>query len=59
MAEAWGRRETILYQYRYTVSHHQNDSRIEMIGSNESHVNVSLVVRDKPLSQDRPQTTLT
>ena len=46
-----GKREIILYQYRYTVSHHQNDSRIEMIGSNESHVNVSLIVRDK-LSQD-------
>ena len=37
--------------------HHQNDSCIKM-GSDESHFNVSLIVRDKIKSQDcvhRPQ----
>ena len=36
--------------------HHQNDSCIKM-GSDESHFNVSLIVRDKATRQ-RPQTTI-
>ena len=36
--------------------HHQNDSRIKM-GSDESHFNVSLIVRDK-VSRQCPQTTI-
>ena len=35
--------------------HHQNDSCIKM-GSNESHLNVSLIVRDK-VTRRCPQTT--
>ena len=35
-----------LYTYRYTVRHHQNDSYIKM-GRDESHINVSLIVREK------------
>ena len=35
--------------------HHQNDSCITM-GSDESHFNVSLIVRDKVITQS-PQTT--
>ena len=35
--------------------HHQNDSCIEM-GSNESHFNVSLIVRDQ-VTRQCPQTT--
>ena len=35
--------------------HHQNDSRIKM-GSDESHFNVSLIVRDK-VTRQCPQTT--
>ena len=35
--------------------HHQNDSCI-MIGSDESHFNVSLIVRDK-VTRQCPQTT--
>ena len=35
--------------------HHQNDSRIEM-GSDDSHVNVSLIVRDN-VTRQSPQTT--
>ena len=42
-------KEGILYTYRYTC-HHKNDSCIKM-GSDESHFNVSLIVRDKK-SQD-------
>ena len=42
-----------LYTYRYT--HHQNDSCIKM-GSDESHFNVSLILRDKATRQC-PQTT--
>ena len=38
-----------LYTYRYTVTH-QNDSCIKM-GSNESHFNVSVIVRDKATRQ--------
>ena len=49
----WGEREII-----YLVSlhcHHQNDSCIKM-GSNESHFNVSLMVKDK-VTRQCPQTT--
>ena len=35
--------------------HHQNDSRIKM-GSDESHFNVSVIVRDK-VTRQCPQTT--
>ena len=42
-----GRRR--LYTCRYT-RHHQNDSCIKM-GSDESHFNVSLIVRDKVTRQ--------
>ena len=35
--------------------HHQNDSFIK-VGSDESHFNVSLTVRDK-VARQRPQTT--
>ena len=48
----WGRREII---YLSLHCHHQNDSCIKM-GSNESHFNVSLNVRDKATRQC-PQTT--
>ena len=40
--------------YRYTVNH-QNDSCIKM-GSDESHLNVSLIVKDK-VTRQCPQTT--
>ena len=43
------------YIYLSLHCHHQNDSCIKM-GSNESHFNVSLIVRDKVTGQ-RPQTT--
>ena len=36
--------------------HHQNDSYIKM-GSDESHFNVSLIVRDK-VTRQCPQTTI-
>ena len=36
--------------------HHRNDSCIKMMGSGESHFNVSLIVRDK-VSGLCPQTT--
>ena len=42
------------YTYRYC--HHQNDSCIKM-GSDESHFNVSLIVRDK-VRRQCPQTTI-
>ena len=46
----------ILYTYhRYTSCHHRNDSCIKM-GSDESHFNVSLIVRDK-VTRQCPQTT--
>ena len=35
--------------------HHQNDSCIKM-GSDESHLNISLIVRDK-VTRQRPQTS--
>ena len=41
--QRWGEREII---YLSLHCHHQNDSCIKM-GSDESHFNVSLIVRDK------------
>ena len=48
----WGNREII---YLSLHCHHQNDSSIKM-GSDESHFNVSLTVRDK-VTRQCPQTT--
>ena len=48
----WGQREII---YPSLHCHHQNDSCIKM-GSDESHFNVSLAVRQK-FSSQRPQIT--
>ena len=48
----WEKREVI---YLSLHCHHQNDSRIRM-GSDESHFNVLLVVRDK-VTRQCPQTT--
>ena len=47
-----GEREII---YLSLHCHHQNDSCIKM-GSDESHFNVSLIVRDK-VTRQYPQTT--
>ena len=47
----WGRGRL----YTCCHSHHQNDSCIKM-GSDESHFNVSLIVRDK-VTRQYPQTT--
>ena len=49
----WGEREII---YLSLHCHHQNDSCIKM-GSDESHFNVSLIVRDKDTknSAHKPQ----
>ena len=46
----WGKREII---FPLLHCHHQNDSSIK-IGSDESHFNVSLIVRDshEPVSTD-------
>ena len=49
----WGERETI---YLSLHCHHQNDSCIKM-GSDESHFNVSLTVRDR-VTRQCPETTL-
>ena len=43
------------YIYLSLHRHHQNDSCIK-VGSDESHINVSLIVRDK-VTRQRPQTT--
>ena len=48
----WGKRETI---YLSLHCHRQNDSGIKM-DSDESHFNVSLIVRDK-VTRQCPQTT--
>ena len=48
----WGERDII---YLSVHCHHQNDSCIK-VGSDESHFNVSLIVRDK-VARQRPQTT--
>ena len=44
------------YIYQSLHCHHQNDSCIKM-GSDESHFNVSLIVRDKVTTRLCPQTT--
>ena len=49
---AVGEREII---YLSLHCHHQNDSCIK-VGSDESHFNVSLIVRDK-VTRQRPQIT--
>ena len=49
----WGEREII---YLSLHCHHQNDSCIKM-GSNVSHFNASLIVRDKVTLRQCPQTT--
>ena len=52
----WEERESI---YLSLHCHHQNDSCIKMgnkMGSDESHVNVSLIVKDK-VTRQYPQTT--
>ena len=48
----WGKGESI---YLSLHCHHQNDSCIKM-GSDESHFNVSVIVRDK-VTRKCPQTT--
>ena len=48
----WGEREIM---YLSLLCHHQNDFCIKA-GSDESHFNVSLTVRDK-VTRQRPQTT--
>ena len=48
----WGEREII---YLPIQCHHQNDSCIKM-GSDDSHFNFSLIVRDK-VTRQCPQTT--
>ena len=48
----WEEREII---YLSLHCHHQNDSCIK-VGSDESHFNVSLIVRDK-ITRQCPQTT--
>ena len=49
----WGEMEII---YLSLHCHHQNDSRVKM-GSDESHFNASLIVRDK-VTRQCPQTTI-
>ena len=51
--QRWGERQII---YLLLCCHHQNDSCIKM-GSDESHFNVSLTVRDK-VTRQCPQTTI-
>ena len=48
----WGERKII---YLSLHCHHQNDSCIK-VGSDESHFNISLIVRDK-VTRQCPQTT--
>ena len=48
----WGKREII---HLSLYCHHQNDSCIKM-GSDQSHFNVSSIVRDK-VTRQCPQTT--
>ena len=47
--------EDYIYIYLSVHYHHQNDSCMKM-GSDESHFNVSLIVRDK-VTRQCPQTT--
>ena len=49
----WGKREI---EYLSLHCHHQNDCCIK-VGSDESHFNVSLTVRDK-VTRQCPQTTI-
>ena len=49
----WGEREII---YLSLHCHHQNDFCV-MVGSDDSHFNVSLTVRDK-VTRQCPQTTI-
>ena len=49
----WEKREII---YLSLHCHHQNDSCIKM-GSDESHFNLSIILRDKVTRQCPPQTT--
>ena len=51
-AKGWGERKTI---YLSLYCHHQNDFCIK-VGSDESHFNVSLIVRDT-ITRQCPQTT--
>ena len=48
----WGERETV---YLSLPCHHQNDSYTKM-GSDESHFNLALIMRDK-VTRQCPQTT--
>ena len=50
----WGKREMEII-YLSLHCHHQNDSCIKPVGSDESHFNVSSIVRDKATRQ-YPQT---
>ena len=50
-----GEEEDYIYIYLSPHCHHQNDSCIKM-GSDESHSNVSLIVRDM-VTRQCPQTT--
>ena len=57
--DKWGRGYGGVGRGRLYLSlhcHHQNDSCIKM-GSDESHFNVSLIVRDK-ITRQCPQTTI-
>ena len=49
----WGKRESI-YTYRYTVTTRMTCIKM---GSDESHFNVSFIVRDKVTLRQCPQTT--
>ena len=51
-----GEREIIYLIYLSLHYHHQNESCIQM-GSDESHFNVSLIVKDK-VTRQCPQTTI-
>ena len=50
-----GRGRGRLYTDHYIHCHHHSDACIK-VGSDESHLNVSLIVRDK-VTRQRPQTT--
>ena len=49
----WGREREIIYLLLHC--HHRNELRTK-VGSDESHLNVSLIVRDK-VTRQCPQTT--
>ena len=53
MVRKWGKREEYIYLSLHC--HHQNDACIK-IGSDDSHFNVSLIVRGK-VTRQCPQTT--